>query len=154
MLGKGCLAQAHRQAKTQGNKEEAYTTTALGAPTGGGSGSGMFGGGAGGGSSIAGKLRLGVRFLGGASCCPWPLSTEMLGLLTSGTAGAGVTDARFPGTKEGALDMLRFPGTNDGALETTRFGRAEERKGAGSERICIEVGRRRDWPAGWGWAGW
>lgn len=48
----------------------------------------------------------------------------MLGLLTS-PAGAPLG-----------------PATNDGVLLTARCGRVLDRKGAGSERICTEVGRR------------
>lgn len=111
-----------------------YTATALGGPAGGGGGKGIVGGGAGGGKPITGILRLGVNVFGGASCCPKPRRADVLGLWRSVVDPAAM-EARFPGTKEGVL-------------ETARAGREEERKGAGSERICTEVGRRSDCPGG------
>ena len=86
----------------------------------------MFGGGAGGGRLIAGILLLGEMAFGGINCAPWPLSTGMLGLSRRAATGAGAAEARLPGTKEGVL-------------ETTR---RDERKGAGSERTCTDVGLR------------
>jgi hypothetical protein len=37
------------------------------------------------------------------------------------------------------------PGTKDGVEDMVIAGRMEERKGAGSERTCTDVGRRRVW---------
>lgn len=42
----------------------------------------------------------------------------------------------------------RWPGTNEGVEGTARTGREDDRKGAGSERICTEVGRRKVWGEG------
>ena len=40
----------------------------------------------------------------------------------------------------------RGPAMKEGVLDTARGARFEERKGAGSDRICTVVGRRSDWP--------
>jgi hypothetical protein len=110
----------------------------------------MVGGGAGGGRLIAGMLLRATTTLGGSNCAPWPLRTGMLGDSRGAEVGAGLTGKRFPAMKAGPLET-RFPCTKDGVLETMR---REERKGAGSERTCTDVGRRSCTPGGGGDVVW
>ena len=87
---------------------------------GGGVGRGILGGGTGGGRPTAGIFRLGpVLFRDFCACC------DALGAL----GGTGV------------VESLR-PGTNDGVEDMARTGREDDKKGAGSERIWTDVGRR------------
>lgn len=98
-------------------------------------GSGILGGGAGGGRPMTGMLRRGTMF---RCCVCWVsvccLSASMLGVDCMGPPLGNVLVA---------LEALR-PGTKAGVEEMVRIGRDEDRKGVGSERIWIGVGRRSD----------
>ena len=104
---------------------------------GGGGGSGMSGGGAGGGSASTGMLLRGMMFF--AVVCPcasWFSAPTLVlwGRPWSGLVGAGeVLEALLP-----------VPGTNEGVEEMARTGRTEDKKGAGLDRTCTDVGRRSD----------
>ena len=54
-------------------------------------------------------------------------------------------DCKLPFTRGAIVGVFeaRRPGTNEGVEDMARTGRDEDRKGAGSDRICTEVGRRR-----------
>jgi len=97
-------------------------------------GRGIVGGGAGGGKPKLGMLRLGVVmaciwYRCASACC---LSVSMLGTDCRG---------RAVGVRVWVLEA-RWPGTNEGVEGIARTGREEERKGAGSDRIWTEEGRR------------
>ena len=89
----------------------------------------MFGGGAGGGSPMSGIDRRGTTPR--CVCCACCLIAGIDGLERI----SGVVDARFPGTKDGVLDIARTG-------VTTGTGRDDDRNGAWSERTCTDAGRR------------